>query len=608
MAIESQGIDLVQVVALLAAGVIAVPIFMRLKLGAVLGYFVGGIVIGPFGLGLFKEPAEALHVAEFGVIMLLFIIGLEMDPSRLWRLRRQIFGLGAAQVIICGTLLTFAGMILGLSLPVAFVVGMGFVMSSTAVVTQMLAERGELSAPAGHTAISILLLEDLAIVPLLAVVAFIAPRAETITLAERGQEIGIAVAAVAGLLVVGRFGLNPMFRFLARTRARAEMTAAALLVVLGSALLMEVGGLSMALGAFLAGMLLSESSFRHQLEADIDPFRGILLGMFFIAIGMSLDFSIIAENWRLVAVAVALFILVKSAGIYAVARFLGSDRHEAITRVSLFAQGGEFAFVLYTAATHAGIFTQEINAIFSAAVILSMAFTPVLALTVTKLMPKPVVRMDGVEHARELSANVLLIGFGRFSHVVSQGLLARGFEVSILERDVEQIRNAANFGFKVYYGDGTQLNTLHAAGAATAQAILVCINDRKDADRIVDLVQAEFPLAKLCVRAYDRGHAMDLIRAGVDYQIRETFESAMAFGEAALRELGVPDDEAAEIAADVRARDQERLELQVAGDLKSGRELIRGNAPIPEPLTKPQKTGQVFDAEADKPAEVPEPA
>jgi glutathione-regulated potassium-efflux system protein KefB len=596
MAAENHGIDLVQLVALLGAGVLAVPLFRRLGLGSVLAYFAAGIAIGPFGLRLISDPQTILHTAELGVIMLLFLIGLEMQPSRLWNLRREIFGLGVAQVIICGLLLTGAGILAGLKPPVAFIAGMGFVLSSTAVVMQMLDERGETSTPQGQKAVSILLLEDLAIVPLLAIVAVIAPAAVDDG-EPRWVAVAIALAAIAGLFAAGRWLLNPMFRILAQSHAREVMTAAALLVVLGSALLMEVGGLSMAMGAFLAGVLLSESSFRHQLEADIEPFRGILLGIFFIAIGMSLDLAVVARDWLLIVAAVVAFTLVKSLGIFLVARLFRSGWREALDRVTLFAQGGEFAFVLYAAALAGGIFTAHDNAIFTATVIVSMALTPVIASVVRRIMPAPDTNSstDGVEVADGLAGEILMIGFGRFSHIACQGLLARGFNLTIIETDVEMIQAASTFGFKIYYGEGTRLDILHASGAGTARAIMVCVDNREVATRIARLVREEFPLARLYVRAYDRGHALDLIQVGVDYQIRETFESAMVFGAAVLRGLDVPADEIDEIVADVRRRDEERFQLQIAaGDVTVGNNLILGNAPKPTPLTTPKRPGQVI--------------
>lgn len=595
MAVEGANSQLVEIVALLSAGVIAVPIFKRLKLGSVLAYFVAGLAIGPFGIGFVSHPETILHVAEFGIIMLLFVIGLEMRPSKLWSLRREIFGLGAAQVMLCGILLTFAGIMAGLQFDVAFIAGMGFVLSSTAVVMQMLEERGETSTPAGYRAISILLLEDMMIVPLLAIVAFMASAKTAESIMDTAQ-IGVALAVFIGFIIAGKWVVNPFFRILAKAQAREVMTAAALLVVLGSALLMEISGLSMAMGAFLAGVMLSESSFRHQLEADIEPFRGILLGLFFLAVGMALDLHIVARHWQAIMYAVVGYIIVKSIGIYTVARLFGSGRHEALVRISLFAQGGEFAFVLYAAALSAGILNHTNYAIFTATVIISMALTPITGMLMSRYMPQKSPSMDGIETASDLQGNVLLIGFGRFAQVVSQALLARGFVVSIIESDVDMIRAASDFGFKVYYGDGTRLDVLRTSGAATAKAILVCVNDRAAANRIVELAKEEFPLAKLYVRAYDRSHAVELIKKGVDYQIREMFESAMAFGAAALQGLGVPEEELAEAMQDVRIRDSERLALQAIGDDAGARSLMRNNTTnlTPTPLTVPKQKGQVY--------------
>ena len=596
MAVEGVTGDLIKVVSLLGAGVVAVPIFRRAGLGSVLGYFSAGIVIGPSGLGLFSNPEAVLHVAEFGVVMFLFIIGLEMQPSRLWKLRGDIFGLGAAQVGLCGALLTGVGVLGGLSPTVAFMAGMGFVLSSTAVVMQMLDERGETSTQHGQQAVSILLLEDLAIVPLLAIVALLAPAK-----ADSGgwMPVAIALGSVVGLVVAGRWLLNPMFRLLAAAQAREVMTAAALLVVLGSALAMQLGGLSMAMGAFLAGVLLSESSFRHQLEADIEPFRGILLGLFFLAVGMSLDLGVIAREWRLITLAVIAFMMVKATGIFIVAKLFKSSNREAITRVALFSQGGEFAFVLYGAAAAAGIFDAQTNAVASATVILSMALTPLLVLALDRFLPPEQASLDGIDIADGLKGSVLIVGFGRFGQVASQALLARGMSVSIIEIDVDLIRSAAEFGFKVHYGDGTRAEILHASGAHRAEAVLICVNDKATSKRIVQVVQADFPHAKIFARAYDRGHALDLIHAGVDYQIRETFESAMTFGTAVLVGLGVPEEEARDIAEDVRRRDDERLDLQIAGGLQAGNDLIRGNGPTPTPLTRPKAQGQIHGSPPD---------
>ncbi len=585
------GVDLVPVVVLLAAAVVSVPLFRRVGLDSVLGYLAAGLAIGPFGLGLFSDPAAIINVAELGVVMFLFIIGLEMQPSRLWSLRGEILGLGALQVGCCGLLLTGVGMLLGYFAPVAFVFGMGFVLTSTAIVFQLLNERGELSTPKGQRIVSILLLEDLAIVPLLAFVAFIAPGAADTGTQSRWLSVAIALGSVAGLVLVGRFLLNPLFRVLARAGAREVMTAAALLVVLGSALAMQLGGLSMAMGAFLAGVLLSESSFRHQLEADIEPFRGILLGLFFLGVGMSLDLDVIARNVGLVAVAVLAFMVVKGLGIYAVARLLRTPHAEALERAVLMAQGGEFAFVLYATAASVGLIDGAVNAVFTSTVIISMVLTPFAMMVLKRLTPPSPQSLDGVEVARDLKGSVLVIGFGRFGQIVSQPLLLRGEDVSIIDNDVDMIRAAADFGFKVYYGDGTRLDILHAAGAEHAKAILVCIDKPDAAMRIVEHVKAEFPLTPLLVRAADRSVAIDLMKAGVDYQIRETLESALLFGRATLDRLGIPQEEAEELMDEVRRRDIERLDLQVVGGFYAGKQLLKGTQPMPAPLAPPRQEG-----------------
>ncbi len=612
MAEATAGLDLGAAAALLAAGVLAVPVFKRIGLGSVLGYLAAGLAIGPFGLKLFREPQTILHVAEFGVVIFLFIIGLEMRPKRLWGLRKDIFGLGAAQVLFCGLILTGAAMLAGFSPSVAFVGAMGFVLSSTAVIMQMLEERGEIAGGPGQRAVSILLLEDLAIVPLLAIVAVLASL--TGRAAEHApplwQTVGLAVAAVGGVLLAGRYAVNPIFRLLARYGGREVMTAAALLVVVGAAWAMSLGGLSMAMGAFLAGVLLSESTFRHQLEADVEPFRAILLGLFFLSVGMSLDVSVVIADWRLVIGGVVVFMLVKGVGIYVVARLFRASHHEAVERAGLFAQGGEFAFVLYGAAVAAGLFDARIGAMMSAVVILSMALTPLTSILIARLLPKPTLSAedaDGVDFAKDLRGQVLIIGFGRFAQVVSQPLLARDVDVSIIENDVEMIQAASQFGFKVYYGDGAQLHTLRASGAEEAEIVLVCVDKPDAADRIVELVKSEFPTTKIMARAFDRGHSMRLIQAGVDYQIRETFESALKFGERALVELGLDEQEAAETIGDVRRRDDARLDLQLTGGLKAGRQLMRGNIPTPQPAPyiKPRREGRLLnDDEAGPPAPV----
>jgi glutathione-regulated potassium-efflux system protein KefB len=576
----SHGIDLLPVVALLAAGVIAVPLFKRLGLGSVLGYLAAGLLLGPSGLEVINDPASVLHLAELGVVMFLFIIGLEMEPSRLWSLRKQILGLGVIQVAVCGLLLTGVGMLLGFAPAVAFVFGMGFVLTSTAIVMQILGERGELSSDSGQRMVSILLLEDLAIVPLLAVVAILAPTGGEETLVSRLTGIAIALGAIGLLIFLGRRIMNPFFSLLASTKLREVMTAAALLVVLGAALLFQVSGLSMAMGAFLAGVLLSTSTFRHQLEADVEPFRGILLGLFFLAVGMSLDLAIVLQNWGIIAISVAAYMLVKAGAIYAIARALKSSHGEALERAALMGQGGEFAFVLYTTAATAGLIDGPTNAIFTATVIISMVLTPFFIIGLRYVLPKEETQsMEGVEKADGLSGKILIIGFGRFGQIASQPLLAMHHSVSIIDNDTEMVRVAAQIGFKVYYGDGTRLDILHAAGAGTADVILICTDKKEQTTRIAELLRDEFPLVRVMARAFDRGHAMELIKVGVEYQLREMFESALTFGGDVIKMLGASEEEAAEVVEGVRDRDRQRFEMQLAGaDQLEGSRLLLSNA------------------------------
>jgi glutathione-regulated potassium-efflux system protein KefB len=613
MAVESDGgLGLEHAVALLATAVVAAPLFRRLGLGSVLGYLAAGLVIGPYGLGLFRDPENVLHVAELGVVMFLFLIGLEMRPAKLWSLRREIFGLGAAQVLTCGALLSLMGVAAGLPWPAAVVGAMGFVLSSTAVIMKMMDDAGETATEDGQRNVSILLFEDLMIVPLLVGVAVLAAALGVVEENARPlwQSIGIALASIAAVFVAGRWLLNPLFGVLARSGAREVMTAAALLVVLGAALFMQLGGLSMAMGAFLAGVLLSDSVFRHQLEADVEPFRGILLALFFISVGMSLNLPVVAADWRMIGLGVLAFMMVKAAGIHIVARLFGAGRREAVKRAALFAQGGEFAFVLYAAALGGGVMDARLAAIMTAIVILSMVLTPLVVLLLNRFMPPAEVSRDGVEEARDLEGRVLFIGFGRFAQVVSQSLLARGVDISLIETDVEMIQAAANFGFKVYYGDGTRLDVLHASGAGRAEAILICVDKPETTDRIVALVKSEFPHAKVFARAFDRGHSMRLVKAGVDYQLRELFESSLAFSGAVLRQLGFSDIEIAETIDDVRERDAERFELQLAGGIAAGRALFRNNTttPQPTPFTVPRREAKALNEEAAEAIGEPEEA
>ena len=574
---HAAGVDLTSVVVLLAAAVVAVPLFRRLGLGSVLGYLAAGLVIGPYGLGFFHDAQSVIHVAELGVVLFLFIIGLEMQPSRLWSMRGEIFGLGLAQVVLAIAALIWVGITLGYPVTASFVAGTGFVLTSTAIVMQVLEERGQMGLPKGRRIIAILLLEDLAIVPLLALVAFLAPGGAEATLADRLTSVGIGLAAIAVLVVAGRYLLDPMFRLLARFGAREVMTAAALLVVLGAAVLMQAGGLSMAMGAFLAGVLLSESSFRHQLEADIEPFRGLLLGLFFLGVGMALDLEIIARNWVIILVSVPAFMILKMLVIYVVARVTKADHAEALERAVLMAQGGEFAFVLYATATQFGILEPEWNANLAAIIIVSMVLTPLMLIVHDRLAPRKAPSLDGIEAAHDLAARVLMIGFGRFGQIISQPLLQRGHSISIIDTDAQAIRDAGDFGFKIWYGDGTRLDILHAAGAANASLVVVGVNNAEATTKIVEIIKHEFPLVPVLARAYDRQHALALVKAGVDFQMRETFESALAVAAEALGRLGDSPEEVAELMEQIRQRDMDRFALECVGGVEAGIGLLLGN-------------------------------
>ncbi|MCU4580866.1 monovalent cation:proton antiporter-2 (CPA2) family protein [Acinetobacter gyllenbergii] len=605
MSSEAHSISLIAPVVLLAAAVIAVPIFKRIGLGSVLGYLIAGLIIGPFGFAFFHDSASILHIAELGIVMYLFVIGLEMQPSHLWGLRREIFGLGTLQIVACALALTGVGLLFGFSWQVAFIGAAGFVLTSTAIVMQLLGDRGDIAQPQGQKIVAILLFEDLLIVPLLAIVAFMAPNHVVESTSTRLESVGIGLIAIAGLIAAGYWLLNPLFRLLAAAKAREVMTAAALLVVLGAALLMQVSGLSMAMGAFLAGVLLSESTFRHQIEADIEPFRGLLLGLFFLGVGMSLDLSVVAQNWQLIVSGVLAMMFAKALMIYIVARVTKSSHTEALDRALLMAQGGEFAFVLFAAALSAQVIDNSVKSNLTAIVVLSMVLTPILGIVFKRFTEtKDQINLDNVNIAEGLSGSVLMIGFGRFGQVTSQLLLARGVDVTIIDNDIDMIQNAEKFGFKIYYGDGCRLDILHASGASSAQAIVVCVDSKETTNRIVELVTHEFPLAKLLVRSYDREHSLYLVKHKVDYMIRETFESAIKFGGVILQELGVDEDEVQRITDEIRDRDDERFETEIAADdvyAGVGLQYTHTHPRPTAPLIRPKQAARILnDEEAQK--------
>lgn len=570
---------------LLAAAVIAVPLFKRLGLGVVLGYLSAGIALGPWGVGLFAAPEEILRIAELGVVLLLFIIGLELNPALLWSMRRDVFGLGSAQVLLCGGVLYAAALWAGLSWRAALVAGFALALSSTAFALQLLQERGQLKSQYGRKAFAILLLQDLSIVPLLALVPLLAPFPEAAGAAELGLEAGRIAAAVIAVVVAGRYLLNPLFRLLARADAREVMVAAALLVVFGAAFLMRQVGLSMALGAFLAGVMLAESSFRHQLEADIEPFRVLLLGLFFIGVGMSIDLGLIAAAWTEVALAVLAVLALKGVIIWALGRVFGASNADALRIAVTIPQGGEFGFVLFTAAVAAGILSGSEANLLAAIVILTMAATPFLCAAFERTASTLAARgvpADVVETFSEAKPVVVVLGFGRFGQVVGQMLMAEGLDIVAIDRDPERIEVARRFGYTVYYGDATRVDVLRAAGTGSAVLVALCIDSRPAMTKAIKAIRSTFPDTAIFCRAADRAHTLALSAEGVDYAIRETFESGIAFGRAALEHVGLAPERIAAIEDDVRARDLERLGKEAAGDDKAALEVLHRRTPPPE--------------------------
>ncbi|MCR5858536.1 monovalent cation:proton antiporter-2 (CPA2) family protein [Mesorhizobium sp. J428] len=590
-----------QVLLMLGGAVIAAPLFKRFGLETVLGYIAAGIAIGPVTL-LITGSDQLLQLGELGVVFLLFIIGLELKPARLWAMRKDIFGLGIAQVVSTGIVLTALAVVLaGFSLPAAILAGFGLALSSTAFATQILEQQGALNRRYGQISFSILLLQDMAIVPLLAVIPILAPFA--VETEETGyRELAVAVAAVATLFVSGRYLLNPLFRIIANTGAREAMIAAALLVVLGAATLMQLAGLSMAMGAFLAGVMLADSSYRHELEACIEPFRGILLGLFFMAVGMSLDLAVIRDHWVAILVAVPIMMLVKAVLIYPLVRLFGASHDDALQVALILPQGGEFGFVLFSAATGAAILSEETASLLIAIVTISMALTPIVV-RLGQRLKAPLDADEIEENFDEAGADVLMIGFSRFGQIASQILLSGGTSVTIIDNSANRVRAVEKFGFRIYFGDGTRKDVLEAAGIRDAKIVAVCTRERETTDKIVDLIQHDYPDVKLYVRAYDRTHTLQLRAKGVEYEIRETFESGLMFGRRTLEGLGVSEMEALEIAEDVRRRDEERLAMQASGGTYAGNSTLTTSPVSPEPLTRPSREARRLDKaieEADK--------
>ena len=523
----------------LVAAVLIVPIAARLGIGAVLGYLVAGIAIGPWGLGFISDVDEILHFSELGVVFLMFIIGLELNPSKLWALRRSIFGVGAAQVLISAGILGTLLWLSEFSWQAAVIGGIGLAMSSTAMALQLMRDKGMNRSEAGQLGFSVLLFQDLAVIPALALVPLLAGSDSGNT---DWMKIGMKVLAFAGMLVGGRYLLRPIFRFIAASGVREVFTAAALLLVLGSALFMDALGLSMALGTFIAGILLAESEYRHELEVAIDPFKGLLLGLFFISVGMALNLGVLYTHILEILLGVLILVTVKTLVLYVLARVYGLRSSERQQFAGVLSQGGEFAFVLFSAASSARLFAGDQLPLLLVTVTLSMMTTPLLMQAIDKLLAR---RFNEVDEDGEKpfveddQPQVIVVGFGRMGQVVGRLLMANNKRITVLERDISAVSLMRKYGYKVYYGDATELELLRAAGAASAQSIVITCNEPEDTMAIVHLCQQHFPQLEIVARARGRVEAHELLLAGVTQFSRETFSSALELGRKALISVGM---------------------------------------------------------------------
>ena len=523
----------------LFAAVVAVPIAARLGIGAVLGYLLAGIAIGPWGLGFISDVQEILHFSELGVVFLMFIIGLELNPSKLWQLRRSIFGVGAAQVLVSAAILGALLYLSQFSWQAAVIGGLGLAMSSTAMALQLMRDKGMNRNESGQLGFSVLLFQDLAVIPALALVPLLAG---TDSGSIDWMKVGMKVLAFAGMLIGGRYLLRPILRYIAASGVREVFTAAALLLVLGSALFMEALGLSMALGTFIAGILLAESEYRHELEVAIEPFKGLLLGLFFISVGMALNLGVLYTHIVAILVGVLVLVAVKIAVLYLLSRIYGLRSLERMQFAGVLSQGGEFAFVLFSAASSTKLFSGDQLPLLVVTVTLSMMTTPLLMQAIDKILTRRI--NDGEDHDEKPFVDddqpqVIVVGFGRFGQVVARLLMANQKRITVLERDISAVSLMRKYGYKVYYGDATELELLRAAGAANAQSVVITCNDPEDSMTIVHLCQQHFPHLQILARARGRVEAHELLQAGVTQFSRETFSSALELGRKTLMTLGM---------------------------------------------------------------------
>lgn len=569
---------------LLGFALVFVLIFRRMGLGATLGYLVAGALVGPQLLNLVGDAQNKMVVAEFGIALLLFLVGLELSPQRLWRMKRDIFGFGLLQVVLCGvaisTVVLFGARLAGsnFSPAAALALGLPLALSSTAQVLPMLQSAGRLRTPFGERAFSILLFQDLSIVPLITIIAVMSRNPADVG-GPPGWLLGLyTVAAITGLVLAGRYLLRPLFRLIGNWGERELFVFAGLFTVVASAALMQLLGLSIALGAFIAGVMLADSPYRHELEADIEPFRSILLGLFFLSVGMLLDLSAIAQRPLFVASMALALIATKAVVITGLASAFRMPWRQALGLGLLLSQGGEFAFVLFAQAQGALLIAPEAVSVFSAVVTLSMVSTPFLMMFTRRFRAEEPAAQGERDGPVADGAGALIVGYGRFGQTVGQMLNAQGIQVTLIDTDIEMIDIAGQFGAKVYYGDGTRLDLLRQAGAGEAELILFCIDDDQVTPELVEAVHEAFPQASILVRAYDRRMLLKLKGSPATAVVREVLESAIKMARLAMEAAGVDEEEIDRTEDLYRRRDRERLRIQhEAGDLRAARDTINEN-------------------------------
>lgn len=545
----------------LLAAVVAVPLFKKIGLGSILGYLCAGIVLGPHVLGLVSDPEEVLHFAEYGVILLLFIIGLELAPQKLWTMRGQIGLIGGSQLLISAAALTLMFMFIALSFQQSLVLGLALGLSSTAFAIQLMSEENILATPLGRKGFSILLLQDLAVIPILLLVGVLA---QTEASGDHGVAWYISIAAVAGVLLFGRFGLNHVLGIVAQTNNREIMTAASLLIVIGVAVLMDAVSLSMGLGAFLAGIMLANSDFRHQLESDIEPFKGILLGLFFIAVGMTLNLSLLFESPILMLSAALILVAIKTLVIVAILRRNHVSYKEGFQLGLVLSQGGEFAFVVLSEASQAGLIGVDVSEQFTLVVGLSMALTSPLVVLHRKLWSsRRESQPDQNAHWDTHEPEVIIAGFGRFGQIIGRMLAARHIPFTAMDKNPAHVEFVKQFGNRIFFGNMTRLDLMRSAGVKHAKTMVVAVDDLEESLAIVELVKEQNPRIRIVARAIDRAHARQLIAAGVEHVIRDTFASSLEAATRTLEQLGFPEGQALEITEMFRKHDETMLQNSV---------------------------------------------